>query len=124
MIFIAKGTTRLGVNKIRNGEVVEETQATFTIDEDGGSVGIGDIDPETMKIKELSAIFGDWDAAGYLQMVMELLKPSRKPNLPPLREIVKAGASSYGDCPFLDWCPKCSCRDCCVREWIDENEED
>lgn len=122
MIFIAKGTATMGITKRdRDGNIVEHTPAKFTVDDKGGSVAIGKLDPDDTLVKEpITSMYGDWDASGYLSEILDLLQPTRSINLPPLREIVKS-AAQYGECPFLEHCPSAYCVNCCVREWIDED---
>ena len=74
MVFLAKGTCTLGVTKKdKDGNVESSTQAQFTFDDAGGSIAVGEMDPDTEKIDaETVSIFGDWDAAGYLAEVLKL----------------------------------------------------
>ena len=76
VIFLAKGTCTLGINRTdKDGNVIEYTPAQFTMDDTGGSVAVGLLDPETMQpAGPVEGIFGDWNAAGYLEYALELLK--------------------------------------------------
>lgn len=121
-IFIATGTCTMGMTKTdKDGNVVSHTPAQFTIDDTGGSVAIGELDPETMKPKEpVTGIYADWDAAGYLTMALELLKPSRTINIPDLRAMILAAIRDGTD--FCTYCERQGyyCRDCIIREWEEE----
>lgn len=126
MIFLAKGTCTMGMTKTdKDGNVVESTSAQFTFDGTGGSIAIGEMDPDTKEIKEESvSIFGDWDAAGYLAETMELLKPRRKVNIPDFKAIIQAAYKEDGNDLVCDYCPRAGydCHDCIVKEWKEEAE--
>lgn len=125
-IFIATGTCTMGMTKTdKDGNVVSHTPAQFTIDDTGGSVAIGELDPETMKPKgAVTGIYADWDAAAYLAMALELLKPSRPLNIPDFQKLVLA-AIEIDNIDICDYCPRAGydCRDCIVREWKEEAKE-
>lgn len=124
MIFIAKGTCKLGVTRRdKDGNVTESTPAQFIWDEKGGSIAVGHMDPESKEIYEDTvSIFGDWDAAGYLEDALKLLKPKRRINIPDLRAIVQAAYEEDGCDLLCDYCKSVNCRDCIVREWKEEME--
>lgn len=119
IVFLAKGTTTLGRTQTdKDGNVVSHTPAQFTIDATGGSVAIGELDPETMKPKgAVTGIYADWDAAAYLAAVLELLKPERTINIPDLRAMIMAAIKDGAD--LCSYCERQGyyCRDCIIREW-------
>ena len=122
MIFLAKGTCTLGMSKTdKDGNIVKSMPAQFTIDDAGGSVVVGVLDPETMKpVGPVDSVYGDWDAAGYLGKALELLSPGRKTNIPDLKSM----AQNLLKVDRTDICEHCqdypNCRDCIVQEWKDE----
>lgn len=126
MIFLVKGTCSMGVTKTdKDGNIVESMPAQFTASDDGGSVVVGKLDPETMKpVEPVESIYGDWDAAGYLAKVLELLKPRRQANIPDFKSMVQNLWRNEG----VDICEHCynfyNCRDCIVNEWKGELEND
>lgn len=126
MIFLAKGTCTLGMNRTdKDGNIVESTPAQFTWNDAGGSIAIGEMDPKTKEIDEESvSIFGDWDAAGYLAEALELLKPRRKINIPDFKSIIQAAYKEDGNDLVCDYCPRAGydCQDCIVNEWKEEAE--
>lgn len=124
MIFLAKGVCKLGViQRDKDGNVASSTQAQFTFDDTGSSIAVGEMDPETKEINgELVYIFGDWDAAGYLEEALRLLKPRRRINIPNLRAIVQEAYEEDGCDLLCDYCKSVNCRDCIVREWREEME--
>lgn len=128
VVFLAKGTCTLGRTQTdKDGNVVNSTPAQFTTNAAGGSVAVGLLDPETMQPAEpVSAIFGDWDAAGYLAHALELLNPGRRINIPNLKAIVQAAYWEDGNDLLCDYCQSMNCQDCIVKEWKEEitNEYD
>ena len=122
VVFLAKGTCGLGRTQTdKDGNVVKSTPAQFTIDNTGGSVAVGLLDPETMQpIEPVSGIFGDWDAAGYLAHALELLNPVRRVNIPDLKAIVQAAYREDGNDLLCDYCKSMNCQDCIIREWKEE----
>lgn len=123
MIFLATGTANLGVNKLdKEGNVKESTKGRFYFTAAGPTVAVGEMDPETMKIKEDSvSFFGGWDAAGYLKEALDMLKPHQRTNIPDLAAITKALYKDGID--ICEYCRTFNCRDCIVDEWKEEEEE-
>ena len=120
IFFIGRGNCYLGrTARDKDGNVLEEVPAHFDFDSDGGSVAMGVLDPETMQPSGAVVLYGDYDAAGYLAKVLELLRPSRQVNIPDLEAIVKA-AYAEGNDLICDYCQKLNCQDCIVREWKDD----
>lgn len=121
IFFIGRGSCHLGrTTRDKDGNIVESTPAQFTFDDAGGSVAMGVLDPETMQPSgTVEYLYGDYDAAGYLAKVLELLKPRRQVNIPDLEAIVKE-AYAEGNDLICDYCKKLNCPDCIVREWKDE----
>lgn len=122
VIFLAKGNCTMGILK---EDPTKSTPAQFTADEDGGCIAIGELDPETMQPKEpVTDLYGDWDAAGYLAKVLELMKPRRGVNIPDLKAIVQRAYKEDGNDLICDYCQDFKCRDCIVNEWKEEAEDD
>lgn len=125
IIFLAKGTATIGMTtRDAAGNVTSHTPAQFTWDDTGkgGSVAIGELDPETLQPKEpITGLYGDWDAAGYLAKAMELLKPRRQVNIPDFKALIQA-AIETDNIDICDYCPRAGydCRDCIVTEWKEE----
>ena len=123
MVFIVTGTCTLGVTtRDKDGNILESRPAQFTPTKDGGSVAVGLLDPETMRPIEITSVYGDWDAAGYMAEILKLLNPVRKINLPDLKEIVKAAYQEDGNDLLCDYCKSMNCRDCIIKEWKEELE--
>ena len=124
VIFIASGTCMLGrTTRDKKGNVQESTPAQFTADNAGGSVAVGRLDPETMRpVEPVSGIFGDWDAAGYLEEALKLLKPKRRINIPDFKHIIQSVIRHDG----VDICDHCynfyKCSDCIIKDWMEELE--
>lgn len=120
-IFLATGHTHLGMNKRdKDGNVTESIPAHFEFADGGPCVAVGELDPDTMAVKDGTSIFGDWDAAGYLKEAMERLKPNRPANIPDFKSIILAALKDGTD--VCDYCPVLNCRDCIVKEWKEEVE--
>ena len=121
MVFIVTGTCTFGVTtRDKDGNILESRPAQFTPTKDGGSVAVGLLDPETMQPIEITSMYGDWDAAGYMAEILKLLNPVRKINLPDLKEIVKAAYQEDGNDLLCDYCKSMNCRDCIIKEWREE----
>lgn len=119
MLFIAKGNVQLGENKVdADGNVISHTDATFSTDENGCCVAVGELDEDAPELKlNIHSIHGDWDAAGYLGAILEALKPRRQVNLPDFKAIFEAARNNGSD--LCDYCQKSvyDCRDCIVKRW-------
>jgi ferredoxin len=122
VFFVGRGTCTMGTaRRAEDGTIVESTPAQFTFDETGGSVAIGELDPETMEPRgEINHLYGDWDAVGYLGTVIELLKPTRPINIPNFKTITQAAMKNGVD--LCVYCPSLACGDCILREWKEETE--
>ena len=122
MIFLATGTCQLGVTRRdKDGNIVEESQARFVLDDAGGSVAVGEIDPQTKEVKENTvSIYGDWQAADYMQEVLEHIKPRRAINIPDFKAIIQAAYREDGCSLVCDYCKGLNCMDCIVKEWLEE----
>ena len=120
-IFLATGNATLGrTERDKDGNVVKEIPANFEFADDGGCVAIGPLDPDTNMPQSVSGLFGDWDAAGYMAKVLELLKPSRPVNIPDFASIIQAAIKDGVD--VCDYCQGLNCCDCAVREWKEDAE--
>lgn len=121
-IFLIKGTCHLGrTQRDKTGKIVSQTPAQFTADKDGGSIAVGELDLETMTPKEATtSIYGDWDAAGYLEKALVMLQPGRTVNIPDVKAIVQAAYQEDGNDLLCDYCKSNNCHGCIVREWKDE----
>jgi len=124
MIFLAKGTCTLGMNHVdKDGNVTSSTSAQFDFDDAGGSIAVGEMDPDTNEIDaETVSIFGDWDAAGYLAEALKLLNPKRKVNIPDFKHLIQSLIRHDG----VDICDNCynfyKCSDCVINDWKEEME--
>lgn len=127
MIFMAKGTYRLGrTKKNSKGKTVLITPAQFTVDPDGGSVAVGMLDDDTGEQIGQAEVFGDFDPAGYLAYALQLLAPRRAGNLPDFESIVKQMYEDRGNenCPLEYYCERGRCEDCIVHRWMEEVDEE
>lgn len=121
-IFLAKGTAMMGMTTRDAHGNVTHTPPQFKTDEHGGCIAIGELDMDTGKIMEpIESIYGDYDAAGYLAKILELLKPDRPINIPDIKGIVLALGRDNVD--FCDYCEDAGykCRDCIISQWRDED---
>lgn len=120
-IFLAKGTAMIGMTTTdAQGNVTSHRPPQFKIDGKGSCIAIGELDTETMKVVEpVSNVYGDYDAAGYLAKILELLKPDRPINIPDIKGIVLALERENVD--ICDYCEDNGymCRDCIVSQWRD-----
>ena len=124
LIFLATGHTTLGMNKRdKDGNITETVPARFEFAPDGPCVAVGELDPETMNPKEDTSIFGDWDAAGYLEEAIVRLKPYRRVNIPDFKAIIQKAYTEDGNDLVCDYCKGINCTNCIVREWKEEAEE-
>lgn len=106
-IFMAVGTCRMGQTmRDKDGNVIKHTPASFEPDPEGGSIVIGKakITDDGIETEGPADVFGDWDAAGYLSRVLEILKPRRKVNVPDLRETVRAATAARDDDFICEYC--------------------
>ena len=121
LVFLAKGKAHLGCTRTdEHGNVISTTPSRFELDPDGGCIGVGALDPETMAPIGEAALFGDWDAAGYLSRVLELAQPTRAVNIPDFKAMFRAAAEDGDEDVFCQYCTGLNCRDCIVREWKEE----
>ena len=122
VIFLAKGTCTLGITKRdKDGNASSSTQAQFTFDGTGGSIAVGEMDPDTKEIDaDTVSIFGDWDAAGYLEEALKLLNPKRKVNIPDFKLLIQSLIRHDN----VDICDHCydfyKCSDCVIKDWKEE----
>lgn len=122
IICIGRGTATLGrFKRHEDGTTTKESDAQWEPSPFGGSVGIFKMDADTNKVLGPVELFGDWQAAEYLERIMELLGPGRTTNLPPLEGIVKKMAEDGMD--LCDYCGGLLCTDCIVKAWKEEIEE-
>lgn len=127
-LFMATGTCRLGqTTRDGDGNIIKQTPPSFEPDQNGGSVIVGRIKftDDGMEQDGPADVFGDWDAAGYLRQALEIIKPSRRHNIPNFEGIIKTMAIKRHDneCPFLEHCESVFCQDCIVSQWIEDTEE-
>lgn len=128
ILFIGTGNTTLGhTTRDKDGNIVEQIPAKWEADPEGGSVALAAIDPETMQPVEGVSVYGNWDAASYLQHVLEILAPNREINIPDmkklLRNVWKESHEPSGLCAFCEGKPSV-CRDCILKEWQREWEDE
>lgn len=117
MVMFATGKATMGrIQRDKDGNVVQEIPAKFEEQDGGPCVAVIEENSETGE-KNACWIFGDWDAAGYLKMALEMLKPERAVNIPNFREINMEAMKDGVD--LCDYCRKPDCRDCVVKEWKD-----
>lgn len=120
-IYLATGHAIMGrTDRDKDGNVIKEIPAKFEFADDGGCVAIGPLDPETGIPQTISNLFGDWDAAGYMAMVLELLKPTRPVNIPDFASIIQAAIKDGVD--VCDYCQGLNCSECAVQEWKENAE--
>lgn len=121
-IFLAKGTATVGqIRTDKGGNIIEKVPSQFTFSKKGECVAIGSLDPETNLPTSISNVYGDWDAAGYLGKVLELMNPDRAINIPDFRAIIQE-IWERRSVDVCEYCPTAgyACRDCIVNEWRSE----
>lgn len=122
MLFVTKGNAYFGEKKVdADGNIIKETPAHFDTDENGCCVAIGQFDEDTTELKiNVQGLYGDWDAAGYLGAILEMLKPQRQVNLPDFKAIFKTALENGEN--LCKYCQKGfgGCRDCIVNQWTEE----
>ena len=120
VIAIQKGNFTLGRRQLdKDGNVVKETPPRWEHDPAGACVAIVPLKPETMAADGPAEVFGDWQAGQYLAKVLEMLRPTRKTNLPDLEAMIRRAALDGLD--LCDYCEDCyMCRDCIVKEWKED----
>lgn len=122
-IFLAKGNAYLGQNKTdKDGNITESKPAHFETSDDGPCIALGKIDLDTMEVKGIECVYGDFQASGYLQGVLDLLQPKRKTDIPDFKGMLR---EARGD--GFDICNYCKmdgyqCRDCIVTRWNSEED--
>ena len=123
MVFIGKGTCKLGTIRTDEDGNIEHVPPCWTPSEDGGSVAVGQMYARSKRQIGSAEIFGDWDAFGYLNEALRLLAPGRPVNIPDLKAI-HANAFNAGQEDFLcEHCDHAHCRDCVIRMWASELRE-
>ena len=121
-IFLAKGNAFLGSTKTdKEGNVTERKSPHFETSEDGPCIAIGKIDLDTMEVKGIECVYGDFQASGYLQSVLDILQPKRHTDIPDFKGMLREAAIAEG----FDICEYCivegyQCRDCIVSRWKEE----
>ena len=116
MFAIGTGTAKFGSKTTdAQGKVISTTPPSWTPDENGGSVAIIPLDPESMQPAGPAMVFGDWDAANYLSKILSLLKTNRVTNLPDMKAIFKKALDDGTN--LCEYCDEFKCRDCIVNEW-------
>ena len=120
IIFLATGDVTLGKNKRdKDGNVTEQSGATFEEKDSGCCVVVGKLNPDTMQPEGDISVFGEYQASGYLAETLQRLNPSRQLDIPDIKEIFKRAAEDGVD--PCDYCPSfLHCRDCIVTRWKEE----
>ena len=120
-VFLATGDVYFGERRMdENGNVTEVVAPRFEPKPHGSCVVVSEMNPESLENVGDADIFGDYDAAGYLGRVLEILQPARALNVPDLKGIFKS-ALEAGDTDYIcEYCPRYDCRDCIVREWKED----
>ena len=120
-IFLAKGNAYFGSNKTdENGNVIESKPAHFETSDDGACIALGKIDLDTMEIKGVESVYGDFQASGDLQGVLDNLQPKRKTDIPDIKGMLRAASGDGFD--ICDYCKEggYNCRDCIISSWKEE----
>lgn len=123
LVFLMTGKAHLGINRVdKDGNTMEHKPGRFEFADDGPCVAVGELDPETMEIKDGSAdIYAGWDAAGYIADALSRLKPGRHVNIPDFKTMVRRLWEDAG-IDICDHCPNFGCSDCIVNDWKNEEE--
>lgn len=125
-VFLARGNYTLG-RRTTDGEgnVIEEYPARFETNPKGGCIAVGFIDEETGELKPADHLFGDWQAAEYLEMVVKMLGPTRPINIPDIKAMVRQARGTTDEDFICDQCRELpgfhNCRDCVVKEWKEDD---
>ena len=121
LIFLATGRATMGINKRdKDGNIIEKVPARFEFENGGPCVAVGELDPETMQVKGDVDLFGDWQAAEYLEEAMKKLKPRRPVNIPDFKALIQEAYTAAGEHTVCFMCPAINCRECIVNEWLEE----
>jgi len=115
MIFLATGNCYLGrTDRDKNGKIIKEIPPHFEFDDNGSSVIIGKLNPDTMEQIGDADIFGDFNVAGYLKKALKLLNPQRDIDIPNFKKIIRSLSYDYID--ICDNCFEMHCDNCIVSE--------
>lgn len=121
MVFIATGNYYLGrVNRDKNDNIIQ-TPPHFEHCDDGGSVIVGKLNPDTMEQIGNADLFGNYQASAYISKALALLKPNRTIDIPKFKQIICSAFLDGVD--FCDYCFDINCSNCIVSEWKKEVEE-
>lgn len=124
MLFIGKGTYSIGATTTdANGNVIKSVPPHWEPSDEGGSIVVGKMYARSKRQIGSAEVYGDWDAAGYLEEILRLLSPARPINIPDFRAISNNAQKDGQDWYLCEYCTKTNCRDCIVRRWREENEE-
>lgn len=122
-VFLVKGTYTFGrVTQHKDG-TKEHIPAKFTPSDSGGCVLVAKVSLATMDSVAPASLFGDYQAAEYLGEALDLIAPSRRPDVPNLENVFKNVGKKREECPLLEYCSN-FCYDCKLHEWMTEGSED
>ena len=123
MIFLATGNCHLGrVDRDKDGNVIKNTPPHFEHCDDGGSVIVGKLNPDTMEQIDSADAFGDYQASAYLKKALALLNPNRAVDVPNFKQIIRSAINDGVD--ICDYCSDMNCSNCIVSEWKEEAEQE
>lgn len=123
IICISLGNATMGLRSVGpDGAVTEQSKAEFEMDPEGSCAAIWTIDSETKEQGAVVGIYGDWDAAGYLAHILELLHPRRQINVPDLEAMIRAAKKDGVN--ICDYCPDYNCRNCVVNNWKGDPDDE
>lgn len=123
MIFLATGNCYLGQTKRdKNNNIIEQIPPHFEHEEDGSCVIVGKLNSETMEQTGDADVFADYQASAYLKETLKLLNPSRKLDIPNFKVMIMAALRD--DIDICDYCEDFQCRDCIIKEWKQEAEQE